>query len=354
MRLQNIDAMNNFGSGTKAGRRTTALSRMGHLQGVQILAIGGSVPEQVIDNADLAARNFDPDWIVQRTGIVQRRHAPPHIATSDLAVEAAEQCIANAGVAPGDIDLVLVATCTPDMPMPATACLVQQRLGLSALAFDLQAACAGFIFGLLTGMQYVATGCSRLALVIGADCHSRVVNPADDQTYPLFGDGAGAVLIAPGSPNQGMLSYAVGSDGSGADMLCRRMGGSRRPYSPSDGNRGSQYLFMEGRAVFKWAIRVLTETIRAVIEDAGVAPDDIHLVALHQANIRIINAAVESLGLDPGKVLNNLDRLGNTGAASVPLVLVDAQQQGRLHRDDLVLMSGFGGGLAWGTALVRW
>jgi 3-oxoacyl-[acyl-carrier-protein] synthase-3 len=327
---------------------------MGSLLGVQILAIGGSVPEQVIDNADLAARGFDPDWIAQRTGVLQRRHAPPHIATSDLAVESAEQCIASAGVDPHDIDLVLVATCTPDMPMPATACLVQQRLGLSALAFDLQAACTGFIFGVLTGMQYVATGCSRLALVIGADCHSRVINPADDQTYPLFGDGAGAVLIAPGGPDQGMLSYAVGSDGSGADMLCRRMGGSRRPYSHGGGDPGSQYLHMEGRAVFKWAIRVLTETIREVIAAAGVAPDDIHLLALHQANIRIINAAVENLGFAPEKVLNNLDRLGNTGAASVPLVLADALRLGRLHRGDLVLMSGFGGGLAWGTALVRW
>ena len=150
-----------------------------------------------------------------------------HLATSDLRLESARQCIARANIDPADIDLVVVATCTPDMPMPATACLVQERLGLAALAFDLQAACSGFVFGVLTGMQYVATGCSRLALVIGADCHSRVINPADEQTYPLFGDGAGAVLIAPGGPDQGMLSYAVGSDGGGAEMLCRRMGGSR-------------------------------------------------------------------------------------------------------------------------------
>jgi 3-oxoacyl-[acyl-carrier-protein] synthase-3 len=216
----------------------------------------------------------------------------------------------------------------------------------------LQAACSGFVFGVLTGMQYVATGCSRLALVIGADCHSRVINPADDQTYPLFGDGAGAVLIAPGRPDQGMLSYAVGSDGAGADVLCRRMGGSRTPYAGS--NLSGQYLYMEGRTVFKWAIRVLTETIREVVVRAGVDPRDIRLLALHQANIRIINAAVENLGLDPDNVLNNLDRLGNTGAASVPLVLEEAWEQGRLNRGDLLLMSGFGGGLSWGTALVRW
>jgi 3-oxoacyl-[acyl-carrier-protein] synthase-3 len=327
-------------------------SRTGRILGGQIIAIGGSVPEPVVDNDYLATLGFDPDWIVRRTGISERRHAPRHLATSDLALESARQCIARANIDPADIDLVVVATCTPDMPMPATACLVQERLGLAALAFDLQAACSGFVFGVLTGMQYVATGCSRLALVIGADCHSRVINPADEQTYPLFGDGAGAVLIAPGGPDQGMLSYAVGSDGGGADMLCRRMGGSRMPYNGSD--LTGQYLYMEGRSVFKWAIRVLVETIRDVIAGAGVNPGDIRLVALHQANIRIINAAVESSGLDPSKVLNNLDRLGNTGAASVPLVLEEAWRQGRLNRGDLVLISGFGGGLTWGTALLRW
>jgi len=337
---------------TKNRQLSTIRSRTGSLLGGQILAIGGSVPDVVVDNNDLAALGFDPDWIFQRTGISERRHAPCHIATSDLAVESAQRCIARAGVDPADIDLVVVATCTPDMPMPATACLVQQRLGLSALAFDLQAACAGFVFGVLTGMQYVATGCSRLALVIGADCHSRVINPADKQTYPLFGDGAGAVLIAPGSPEQGMLSYAVGSDGGGADLLCRRMGGSRTPYGGSD--LSGQYLYMEGRSVFKWAVRVLTETVRDVIARAGVRPDEIRLLALHQANIRIINAAVDNLGIDPHKVLNNLDRLGNTGAASIPLVLDEAQQEGRLKRGELVLVSGFGGGLAWGTALLRW
>lgn len=336
-----------------AGRPTqTIRSRTGRLMGGQILATGASVPEQVVVNDDLAALGFDPDWIVRRTGIRERRHAPPHIATSDLALESARQCIARASVDPADIDLVVVATCTPDMPMPATACLVQQQLGLTALAFDLQAACSGFVFAMLTGMQFVATGCSRLALVIGADCHSRVINPADEQTYPLFGDGAGAVLIAPGTTDQGVMSYAVGSDGEGASMLCRRMGGSRTPYTGTD--LTSQYLYMEGRSVFKWAIRVLTETIRDVVVRAGVALDDIHLLALHQANIRIINAAVENLGLDPGKVLNNLDRLGNTGAASVPLVLDEAWRHGRLNRGDLVLLSGFGGGLTWGTALLRW
>jgi 3-oxoacyl-[acyl-carrier-protein] synthase-3 len=332
------------------GRR----SRLGRLLGTQILAVGGSVPDQVVDNADLAALGFDADWILQRTGISQRRHVPPGMATSDLAVEAARRCIDRANVDPDEIDLVLVATCTPDMPMPATACLVQDRLGLRALAFDLQAACAGFVFGLLTGMQYVASGCSRRALVIGADCHSRVVDPSDEQIYPLFGDGAGAVLVAPGSPEQGMLSYAVGSDGAGAGVLCRRVGGSQALVARSDGAATHPYMTMEGRAVFKWAVHVLGETIRDVLRAAGVGIDDVHLVVLHQANIRIINAAVDDLGIDREMVLNNLDRLGNTGAASIPLVLDEAQQQGRLNRGELVLVSGFGGGLAWGTALMRW
>jgi 3-oxoacyl-[acyl-carrier-protein] synthase-3 len=329
-------------------------SRTGKLLGVQTIGVGSYVPDILIRNEDLASLGYDADWIVQRTGILQRRHAPRNMATSDMAVEAGRRCIEHAGVDPADIDLVLVGTYTPDMPMPSTASMVQDRLGLRALAFDIQAACAGFVFALVTGMQYVATGCSRYALVIGADCNSRVVNPADKRTYPLFGDAAGAVLLAPGSDRQGLLCYAVGSDGSGADLLCRPMGGSRLPYSLAEPDDPRQYLHMDGRPIYKWAIRQLSETTSDVLQESGLALDDIDLIIFHQANMRIINSAVKELGIDPAKVFNNLDRYGNTSAASIPLALDEAYQKGLIQPGNRILFSGFGGGLAWGTVLIRW
>lgn len=327
-------------------------SRLGTLLGGQILGIGSYVPECVVTNDDLAARGFDPEWILQRTGVRQRRHAPPGMNTSDLAAEAAARAMVAAHVEPEQIDLVLVATYTPDMPMPSTAALVQERLGLSCMAFDLQAACTGFVFGLITGMQFVATGCSRTALVIGAECNSRIVNPDDERTYPIFGDGAGAVVLGAGGGCQGLVSYAVGADGSGADLLCRPMGGARLLHVSEDDPR--RWLTMAGRPVFKWAIRILGSTIRDVLQAADVTLDDVDLVVLHQANVRIIDAAVQGLGIDPRKVFNNLHRYGNTAAASIPLALDEAQAQGLIQPGSLVLMSGFGGGLCWGTALWRW
>ena len=327
-------------------------SRLGRLMGVQIIALGSYVPEQRVRNEDLAALGYDADWILQRTGITERRHAAPGVSTGDLAVEAARRCIAAGNISPEQIDLVLMGTFTPDMLLPATATLVQDRLGLCAPAFDVQAACASFAFALITGMQYVATGCSQRALVIGADCNSRMVNPADKQTYPLFGDAAGAVVLAPGGADQGILAYAVGSDGSGAPLICRRTGGARQPFSAADPN--GHFLHMDGRPVFKWAIRTLKETIGEVLDLAGVGLDDVDLVVFHQANMRIINAAVEELGMPSGKVFNNLDRYGNTSSASIPLALDEAYRLGRVRRGNHVLFSGFGAGLTWATVLMRW
>jgi len=329
-------------------------SRLGSLMGVRVLGIGSSVPDNLIRNEDLAALGYDAEWILQRTGILERRHAEPEVATSDLAVEAARRCIRHAGVDPQQIDLVLLGTMSPDMPLPATACLVQDRLGLCAPAMDLQAACASFIFALITGMQFVATGSSRLVLVIGADCNSRVVNPADERTFPLFGDAAGAVLLAAGSEKQGLLSYAIGSDGSGAELLCRPMGGSRLPFTQAEGNDSRHFLRMEGRPIFKWAIRVLRETISETLRAAHMTLDDVDLVIFHQANMRIIRSAVHDLGIDAAKVFNNLERYGNTSAASIPLALDEAFQEGRIHPGCHILFSGFGAGLAWGTVLMRW
>lgn len=325
------------------------------LTGVQVIATGSYVPECVVTNDDLhASLGFDSNWIVQRTGIRERRHAPPEMATSDLALRAARQCIDRAGVKASDIDLVLVGTFTPDMSFPATACIVQDKLGIRAPAVDLQAACAGFMYAFVIGSQFIGTGCSKLALIIGADCNSRILNPKDSHTYPLFGDGAGAVLIAPGSREQGLLSYTLGSDGSGGDLLYRRMGGSRMPFCTDFLDEGAQYMKMDGRAVFKWAVRLLDDSITAVLKQANLAASDIDLVILHQANVRIIYAATDVSGIDRSKVFLNLDRYGNTSAGSIPLALDEAYQQGRIRRGDHILVSGFGAGLAWGTAVLRW
>ncbi len=329
-------------------------SRMGTLMGVQVVGTGSNVPDNVVRNEDLASLGYDADWISQRTGIAERRHVPPGMATSDMAIEAARRAIEDADVDPDDIDLVLLGTYTPDYLLPTSACLVQSALGLRAPAVDMHAACASFIYCLVTGMQFVATGCSKLALIIGADCNSRVVDPADKKTFPLFGDAAGAALLASGSEQQGLISYAIGADGDGANLLYRETGGSKVPYTPERAGDGSHFLSMQGRAVFKWAIRLLNETICDVLEKADMTLDDVDLVIFHQANMRIISSAVKDLGIDPEKVFNNVDRYGNTSAGSIPLALDEALRQGRIQPGSLILFSGFGAGLAWGTVLMRW
>ncbi|MBN2292433.1 MAG: ketoacyl-ACP synthase III [Pirellulales bacterium] len=329
-------------------------SRLGKLMGVRIVGVGGYVPQLTVKNEDLTELGCDADWIVQRTGILERRHTPEGLATSDLAVEAAQRCIEDAGVDPNDIDLLLLGTFTADMPLPSAACLVQEKMNLKAPALDLSAACASFVFALWTGMQFVATGCNQLVLVVGADCNSRVLNPADKKTYPLFGDGAGAVLLAPGDSQQGLLSYAVGSDGSGADLLCRPMGGSQTVFTQEAADAGQHFMQMEGRPIFKWAVRIVEDTIYEVLEDAGEKIDNVDMFIFHQANMRIINATVKTMGINPDKVANNLERYGNTSSGSIPLVLDEFYRQGHIKRGDLLLLSGFGAGLTWATVLLRW
>src|SRR3954469_21120672 len=326
--------------------------RCRRLTGVRVLGTGSYVPDAVLTNDHLHARfGFDSDWIVKRTGILERRHALPHQATSDLCQEAAVRCIESSRVNPKDIDLCLVGTFTPDMTFPSTACLVQDRLKLNCPAVDLQAACAGFMYALITGAAYIASGASDLALIIGGDCNSRIMNPTDIKTYPLFGDGAGAVLLGRGTPEQGLISYSMGADGSGGDLLSRPAGGSRMKLSPEALSQGLHYMYMDGRAVFKWAVAILTDTIQDVLNHSGFRPEDIDLFVPHQANIRIINAAIDVLKIPRSKVFNNLDRYGNTSAGSVPLALDEAIGEGRVKEGDLLVLSGFGAGLAWGTAL---
>lgn len=323
--------------------------------GVRVLGSGSYVPDGVVTNDHLHQRlGFDSDWIFKRSGILERRHAQAHQATSDLCHEAAHRCLDQTGVDPRDIDLVLVATFTPDMSFPSTACLVQDRLKLSCAAVDLQAACAGFMYALITGAAYVASGASDLCLVIGGDCNSRILNPDDLKTYPLFGDGAGAVLLGRGRPDQGLLSFSLGADGSGGDLLSRPACGSRLPPAPEHIARGLHFMHMDGRAVFRWAVAILCDTIQDVLKAADLTPGDVSLYIPHQANIRIINAAIDVLHIPRSRVYNNLDRYGNTSAGSVPLALDEALSEGRIKPNDLVVLSGFGAGLAWGTAVMRW
>ncbi len=340
--------------------------RMGAVAGVRILGSGAYVPDNCVTNEDLAALGCDSEWIVRRTGILERRHAAADQATSDMCYEAAIRCLDDAGVSADEIDLILLATITPDHFTPSTACHLQRRLGAFAAAMDVSAACAGFMYAMTTAGQFIATGNARRVLVIGADLMSRLVDPNDKKTYPLFGDGAGAVLLGPddgpGDDDDdgqnhgpaGILSYQLGSEGCGGEMLCIPAGGSRMPLTEEARQQGLQYLRMDGRNVFKWAVRVFDESAKDVLTAAGVTADDLALVVLHQANQRIIDSAVSDLGVPPQKVYVNLDRYGNTSGASIPLALDEALKESRIRRGDYVLLCGFGSGLAWGTALIRY
>lgn len=326
----------------------------GVLTGVQVVATGSFVPPQVVTNADLKALGCDDDWILKRTGIRERRKATDDIATSDLAREAALDCLRSANCESRELDLIIVCTMTPDYTTPSTACLLQHQLGATCGAMDLNAACSGFMYGLVTGAQFVRTGMCRRVLVVGAEVMSRCIDPTDVKTFPLFGDGAAAVLLGAGDNSQGLLAYNLGSDGSGAALLNAPAGGSREPLTPESLAASRQYMRMDGRPVFKWAVNLVEESMLGAMERAGVTSDQVAAVVLHQANARILDAAVSDLGFGRDKVIMNLDRYGNTSAASIPLVLDEAIRDGRINRGDLVLMCGFGAGLTWGVGLMRW
>lgn len=333
----------------KSGR-----SRLGTLTGIEIAATGSYVPEMIVANDDLSALGCDSDWILQRTGILERRKAAPDQATSDLALLAAQNCLERAEVSAADVDLILVASITPDHASPSTACHLQRQLGCIAPAMDINAACAGFMYALVTAGQFVNSGASTCALVVGAEVMSRTINPADKKTYPLFGDGAGAVLLRPTKDlSKGLVSYTLGSEGCGGQMLCIPSGGSRQPLTAEALAAGEHYLRMEGRSVFKWAVRVVADSTRDCLAHAGLTVDQLDLLILHQANVRIIDSAVSDFGIDRDKVFVNLERYGNTSAASIPLALDEAITSGQLRTGDRALLCGFGSGLAWGTAIIQ-
>lgn len=333
-------------------------SRFGVATGFRLAGVGAFTPDEVVTNGDLARLGCDAEWILERTGIRERRHAPPGMSTSDLAIGAARHLLRTCNAPVADIDLLVVGTFTPDTTIPSTACVVQAALGLDAPAMDVTAACAGFVYALVTAAQFLAAGSSRLALVIGADTNSRVVDPEDVKTWPLFGDGAGAVLLERieepwPAGEQGLLAFSLGSDGRGADLLVCPMSGTRQPVSAEGLARREQYMRMDGRTVFKWAIRLVTENITSVVARSGLTLGDIDCFILHQANLRIIDSVRESLGLPPERFVVNIDRYGNTSSGSIPLALDEAWAEGRVGAGSTVVVSGFGGGLAWGSAVWR-
>jgi 3-oxoacyl-[acyl-carrier-protein] synthase III len=338
-----------------SSERAQPLPRCRTLMGIRVVGTGKYVPDMVVGNDHLHARlGFDSDWIVKRTGILERRHAAAHQATSDLCVEAATDLFAKTGLGAKDCDLLVLGTFTPDMSFPSTACLVQDRLGLVGPAIEVEAACAGFMYALITAAAYVKAGLSDRALVIGGDTNSRVLNPDDIKTYPLFGDGAGAVFVERGPADTGILAYSMGSEGSGGPLLQREACGSRNPPTIQQVAEGKHFMYMDGRAVFRWAVDILCDTIQDVLTAAGLKTSDVSLYVVHQANIRIINAAIDVLSIPRSKVFNNLEKYGNTSAGSIPIALDEAAAEGRLKPGELVLLCGFGAGLAWGTAVLRW
>ncbi|MTI95081.1 MAG: ketoacyl-ACP synthase III [Firmicutes bacterium] len=320
-----------------------------------ITGVGYALPDQVLTNAQLEQMvETDDAWIVQRTGIRERRIAGPDIATSDLASKAAESAMTAAGVRAEDLDLIIVATVTPDHAFPSTACLVQRNLGAwKAAAFDLEAACTGFIYGLSVAEQFIRTGTYKHVLVIGAETLSKITDYTDRNTCVLFGDGAGAAVLS-AYEEQGLLALDIGADGRGGELLVQQAGGSRKPASPETLAAREHFIQMHGREVFKFAVRVLGETSERVLSAANVDSGEIDLLIPHQANLRIIDSACKRLGIDREKVFVNLDRYGNMSAASIPVALAEAEAQGKLKKGDRILLVGFGGGLTWGSALLNW
>ena len=336
-----------------AGRpsRARAVKRVG------ILGTGSYAPERVLTNHDLAKMvDTSDEWIVSRTGMRERHVAAPGQVTSDLAAAAALKALERANLPAEDVELILVATVTPDhVVCPPTACLVQHKIGSPrAAGFDIVAACPSFLNALMTGHNLVATGAFANALVVGADILSSVVDYEDRDTCVLFGDGAGAVVLGPDPDGGELLDHVVGIDGSGSDVIVVPAGGSRKPTTAETVANREHFMTMNGRKVYRFAVSKLHELIQRTLERNGLELDDIDLFIPHQANLRIIEEAARKIGIDMDRVLVNIDRYGNTSSASIPLGLDEAVSTGRVQPGQLVCMAAFGGGLTWASSLIRW
>ncbi|MBG9443310.1 beta-ketoacyl-ACP synthase III [Cytobacillus firmus] len=304
-----------------------------------IIGIGRYLPEKVVTNADLEKIvDTSDEWIRTRTGIEERRIADDSIDTSDMAYESALKALDNAGIEAEDLDLILVATVTPDNPFPSVACMLQERLKASkAAAMDISAACAGFMYGIITAKQFIETGTYKNVLVVGVEKLSKITDWNDRNTAVLFGDGAGAAVIGQVSDGRGILSFELGADGTGAKHLYQ-----------------DEYIIMNGREVFKFAVRQMGESCINVLEKAGLSKEDVDFLIPHQANIRIMEASRQRLELPAEKMSKTVDKYGNTSAASIPIALVEELEAGKIKDDDLLVMVGFGGGLTWGAMAIRW
>ncbi len=316
---------------------------------VTITGLGAYAPERVVTNADLSQLvDTSDEWIMERTGIRERRIAADEQALSDLSLPAARQALEQAGLDGAGIDLLIVATVTPDMMFPSTSAILADQLGAKdAGAYDLSAGCTGFMYALVQAYGMIAAGLSRRALVVGGDVLSRILDWTDRSTVVLFGDGAGAVVLER-SDAAGFLAFELGADGAGGEHLWLPGSGSRRFENPD------QFVKMNGREVFKFATRVLVQSAEAVLGRYGATIDDVDVYVPHQANVRIIDHATKKLGIPSDRVVINVDRYGNTSSGSIPLALAEAQADGRLQAGNLVLMTGMGAGLTWGSALMRW
>ncbi|AHA70585.1 MULTISPECIES: beta-ketoacyl-ACP synthase III [Bacillus] len=306
---------------------------------VGILGIGRYVPEKVVTNHDLEKiMDTSDEWIRTRTGIAERRIADDTIDTSYMAVEAAKKALEDAGVSGEDIDLILVATVTPDRAFPAVACVIQEAIGAKhAAAMDVGAACAGFMYGMITAQQFIQTGTYKNVLVVGSDKLSKIVDWNDRNTAVLFGDGAGAIVMGAVSEGRGVLSFELGADGSGGKHLYQ-----------------DEYVMMNGREVFKFAVRQLGDSCLRVLDKAGLTKEDVDFLVPHQANIRIMESARERLNLPQEKMSMTIEKFGNTSASSIPIAMVEELQNGRIQDGDLIILVGFGGGLTWGAVALRW
>lgn len=320
-----------------------------------ISGLGISIPDKVLTNRDLEKMvDTTDEWIRTRTGVVERRIAGDEQTTLDLCIEAGKNALKDAGVDAASLDLIIVATVTPDMLFPATACLLQDKLGAKkAAAFDLEAGCSGFVYGLVTGAQYISSGAYSRVLVVGAEILSRITDWKDRNTCVLFGDGAGACVLEPVEKG-GLLGFDLGSDGAGGHFLDLPAGGSRLPASSDTVAQRLHYIRMDGNQVFKFAVKAMGRAALKALEMAKLSSDDIDLFIPHQANKRIIDAAGRKLGLPEEKVFMNLEKYGNTSGASIPLALYEAVGEGRLNQGDIVVLSGFGAGLSWAAAVIEW
>jgi 3-oxoacyl-[acyl-carrier-protein] synthase III len=316
---------------------------------IGITGLGVNVPAKVVTNADIAKLvDTTDEWIVERTGIRERRFAEQHEALTDIALPAARDALAQAGVDAAKLDLVLCATVTPDMMFPTSSALIADALGAeNAAAYDLLAGCTGFVYAIAQAYGMLASGLSRRALVVGGDVLSKILDPADRSTLVLFGDGAGAVVLEPVDEG-GFIGFELGADGGGGEHLWLPGSGSRHFDSPEE------FVKMNGREVFKFATRVLVSSARQLLDEVGMSVDDVDVYVPHQANVRIIDHAARKLGFPPEKVVVNVDRYGNTSSGSIPLALADAREDGRLRKGSTVLMTGMGAGLTWGSSLIEW